>query len=280
MATRNAIRHQPGVESRVREQVTEHGHDGHAAADAESHRCRVPGADSTPGRSWGVLQEEDRGHAELAPGGQPLHRAQQQEGDRGEQADRGVARQERDHRGGTGHQEDHQDQDTAPPATVSHPAEDEGTEWSDEQGRAIGGEGGRQCGRWIHGREEHHADDRRQCAVDGEVVPFRGVADTGCGDRAPREGLLAHRSAGSRQGHGASITLRAPMVERRIDSGRECDFGGKSHGGAQRQSARARAAARRHVPGGEAASARRAVEVGASRSSPARPSNGPSSNVR
>ncbi len=109
----------------------------------------------------------------------------------------------------TGHQKDDGDQHGSTPTGISQPTEDKCAERPDDQGSAIDGEGSGQRRGQILGGKEDEADDGRQGAVDGEVVPLCGVADACCRDGLPRGAVRIGRVLGPRQRHAAERSVLA-----------------------------------------------------------------------
>ena len=133
-----------------------------------------------------MFDGEQRGAAPFASGGEPLKNAQENQQDRGRDADLGIARQESDGDGGAAHQEQCQHQHGPAAEAVTQMPGDDGTQRTEDEADADGCEGGERGIGGPERLEEQLAEDqRRRIRVNEEVVPLNGGTDhRSCDDAA------------------------------------------------------------------------------------------------
>jgi hypothetical protein len=171
----------------------------------------------------GVLGDVGRRPAVLAAERQALDQAHDDQHHRRRHPDGRVGRQQPDHEGRQPHQQ-HGDQEGVLAAPqVAQPAEHQGPERAHREAGGEGQQGEDVAGGGVHPREELGGDDRRQGAVEVEVVPLDHGADRRGQDHQP---VVAVDGApfGGGLGHGPSPDNGGRSVDR-IFAGRQppCD---------------------------------------------------------
>ena len=179
MDSRNGTR-QPhagncSVDMRV-EEVQQAGREDHADRHAD---LRV-GAEEAALALGSVLHGHQCGAAPFTAGGEALQDPEQDEQDRGPDADLGVGGQHADQGGGGTHQDQGEDQHRLAAEPVAQVAGDDRAERPEQEADADGGEGEdlRQPRvRGVRCEEQRRQQRGRGLGIDEEVVPLDGGAD-------------------------------------------------------------------------------------------------------
>jgi hypothetical protein len=138
-----------------------------------------------------VLGDVGRRAAVLATEGQALEQAQADEDDRRRDPDRCVGGQEADDERRHAHDHDRDQEGVLAADHVAQAAEDERAEGTDQEAGREGHQRGDERRRRVEAREELLGDDRRERAVEIEVVPLEDRSETGSEDDFPL--FLRHR---------------------------------------------------------------------------------------
>ncbi len=166
-----------------------------------------------------VLGHISRRAAVFAAQGQPLQHAQGDQDDRRRHADAGVAGQHTDQEGRQAHDDDGDEEGVFAAHQVAEAAEHQGAEGAYREARGEGQQGGDVGAGFVEAGEELLGDDRRQRAVEVEVVPLEHGAQRG-GENHPSHAGIApciaapHRSR--RVIHGSPPSCCGPLVGRTI----------------------------------------------------------------
>jgi len=103
---------------------------------------------------------------------EPLNEAQQHKQDRRRNPDRGIAGQHADEEGRGAHQAHGDQKGVLAPDEIADAPEDERTEWPYGKTRGKGRECENETGGFVDARKKLRRDDRREQAVEVEVIPF------------------------------------------------------------------------------------------------------------
>ena len=164
------------------EEVQQAGGEDHADRDAD---LRV-GAEQAALALRSVLHGHQGGAAPFTAGGEALDDAQQDQQDRGPDADLGVGRQHADQGRGGAHHDEGEDQHGLAAEAVAEVAGDDGAQRTEQEADADQREGQdlRQAGVGVVQRGEEQRGQQRCCQLgeDEEVVPLDGGADQGPGE--------------------------------------------------------------------------------------------------
>src|SRR5262249_7164864 len=118
----------------------------------------------------------------------------QSEQNRRHQANRGVARQQADDKGGYGHRRDGEDQRYSSAVAIADVADDGAAQGPHQVANGEHAERRQHLGYRILAGKEGAANRGGEVAVDGKVVPFEHVADGAGGDDARSAGSCCHRT--------------------------------------------------------------------------------------
>ncbi len=124
-----------------------------------------------------MLGDVHRGAAVLATERKSLQESQHDEQDRRRDADRRVRGQQAHERGRRAHDHDRDQEGVLAPDQVPEAPENERAERPHEKARCEGEQRKDETGRFIDAREELARDDRRERAVQVEVVPLEDGAE-------------------------------------------------------------------------------------------------------
>nr|WP_246828816.1 hypothetical protein [Micrococcus sp. HMSC067E09] len=155
---------------------------GHAVADeGTDHQAGGGGGHQGGGREaaaalLGELGDEGGDGGDLAAGGEALDHAQEDQQDRGHDADRVGGRQQTDAHGGAAHDAEDDHEGPAAADLVRERTEEQAAERADEEGEGEDGEGREQADDRIVRDEEVGPDVHGEEAVDAVVVPLDQVA--------------------------------------------------------------------------------------------------------
>jgi hypothetical protein len=139
---------------------------------ARSRRDLNPARVVSAAARRGVFRDVSRGAAVLAADGETLQQSQRDQDDRRRDADRRLARQHTDERRGDAHEDDGDQERVLAAREVAEPAEDQRAEGPHCETRGECEQREDKRGRLIDADEELFADDRRERAVEVEVVPL------------------------------------------------------------------------------------------------------------
>ncbi len=127
----------------------------------------------------GVLGDERRGAAVLTARGEALKHPEEDQQDRGPDADRVVRGDQADRERADGHEDHREREDLLAAELVAHRSEEHAAQRAHEEGHGEGGERGEELGGVVPGGEEHVPEGDGQVGVDAEVEPLHGVAERG-----------------------------------------------------------------------------------------------------
>ena len=202
-----------GVHRALGEQGLQAGDGQGAQQETDDHRPHQEGDDEAAVLVGCILGQKARAAAVFAAGRKALQAPQQQQQQRGDNADRVVAGQQTDRSVDARHQQDHQRQDTVPADAIAEGPEQEAAERSHEERRREDRERVEQCRGVVTRWEEVGRDEGGQEAVDREVEPLDGVTDRGAAHRFPDDSGPTWRRSG------ASWMVMAPPPDSRSRCG-------------------------------------------------------------
>ena len=129
-----------------------------------------------------MLGDIGRGAAIFATERQALQQSEQNEHDRRGDAHRRVARKQADAEGRQAHDRHRDEEGVLAADQVADPPEQDRAERADRETGREGGEREDEAGRLVDAREELRGDDRREQAVQVEIIPFEDGAERRRGD--------------------------------------------------------------------------------------------------
>jgi hypothetical protein len=154
-----------------------------------------------PRRSLGrPFDDERRRAAPFAARREALQQTTDHEQQRREHADRIVVRDEADADRADRHHEDGEQQRRLAPLRIADPADDDASERPGDETDTEGRKGREKRADLVATREEILGDDRRDIAVDREIIPFQDVANHGGADGFPGSHRTALRARKHRRG--------------------------------------------------------------------------------